>query len=106
MTDALTKSERDADLPDLLAHGWAMADGRDAISKTYKFSNFVQAFSFMTKCAIWAEKLNHHPEWSNVYGRVHVTLITHDSDGLSGLDVKLAHKMDELAHTDGPTAEH
>ncbi|MEN8895265.1 MAG: 4a-hydroxytetrahydrobiopterin dehydratase [Yoonia sp.] len=80
----------------LLASGWAIVEGRDAIRKTYKFRNFVEAIGFMTQAAIWAEKLNHHPEWSNVYGRVDVTLITHDVDGLSELDAKLAAKMDTL----------
>lgn len=80
----------------LLASGWAIVEGRDAIRKTYKFRNFVEAIGFMTQAAIWAEKLNHHPEWSNVYGRVDVTLITHDVDGLSELDAKLATKMDTL----------
>lgn len=96
MTDKLTEAEREADLSPLLANGWSMVDGRDAINKQYKFANFVEAFGFMTKAAIWAEKWNHHPEWFNVYNRVDVTLTTHDADGLSALDVKLAKKMDSL----------
>ncbi len=97
MTNALTRAERDADLPPLLENGWAMVEGRDAIRKSFKFSNFIEAFGWMTRMALWAEKLNHHPEWSNVYNRVEVTLITHDCDGLSALDVKLAKKMDAAA---------
>lgn len=84
-------------LDPLLANGWAMQDGRDALHKEFKFKNFIEAFGFMTRAAIWAEKWNHHPEWSNVYNRVEVVLTTHDVDGLSELDVKLAKKMDALA---------
>lgn len=84
-------------LEPLLANGWVMEDGRDAMRKEFKFKNFIDAFGFMTRAAIWAEKWNHHPEWSNVYNRVEVVLITHDVDGLSELDVKLAKKMDALA---------
>ena len=83
-------------LDGLFATGWQMVDGRDAIEKTYSFKSFVAAFGWMTRAAIWAEKYNHHPEWSNVYGRVHVVLTTHAVDGLSDLDVKLANKMDGL----------
>jgi len=81
----------------LLANGWTMQNDSDAIQKTYIFRNFVDAFGFMTQTALWAEKLNHHPEWSNVYKTVTVTLITHDVDGLSELDAKLGAKMDALA---------
>lgn len=88
--------DRDALAP-LLANGWVLEPGRDAITKTYSFRNFIEAFGFMTRCALWAEKWNHHPEWSNVYKHVTVTLITHDVDGLSALDIKLATKMDALA---------
>jgi 4a-hydroxytetrahydrobiopterin dehydratase len=70
---------------------------RDAITKTYQFRNFIEAFGFMTRAALWAEKWNHHPEWSNVYKTVVVTLVTHDVDGLTELDIKLANKMDSLA---------
>jgi 4a-hydroxytetrahydrobiopterin dehydratase len=86
-------------LEPLYENGWAQVAGRDAIIKTFKFKNFVDAFGFMTRAAIWAEKWNHHPEWANVYNRVEVTLTTHDVDGLSELDVKLARKMDALAAT-------
>lgn len=87
----------DAPLTELFESGWGRVEGRDAISKTFKFKNFVDAFGFMTRTAIWAEKWNHHPEWFNIYNRVEVTLMTHDVDGLSDLDVKLARKMDALA---------
>jgi 4a-hydroxytetrahydrobiopterin dehydratase len=93
MTDKL--KDRSA-LQPLYANGWADEDGRDAIVKIFTFSNFVEAFGFMTRAALWAEKWDHHPEWSNVYKTVTVTLTTHDADGLSDLDVKLASKMDLL----------
>lgn len=97
MTDKLTATERTALIDPLLANGWAMQDGRDAIQKTFVFTNFIEAFGFMTRAALWAEKWNHHPEWSNVYKTVEVTLTTHDADGLSALDAKLGAKMDRLA---------
>lgn len=97
MTDKLTEAERTEHIGPLLANGWAMTDGRDAIHKTFVFKNFVEAFGFMTRAALWAEKLNHHPEWSNVYKTVDVTLTTHDADGLSALDAKLGAKLDALA---------
>ena len=84
-------------LEPLFANGWVRVDGRDAIIKTFRFRNFIDAFGFMTRAAIWAEKWNHHPEWFNVYNRVEVTLTTHDVEGLSELDVKLARKLDALA---------
>ena len=96
MSEKLTGAARDAALAELKATGWAEVDGRDAIHKTFVFNNFVEAWGFMSRAAIWAEKLNHHPEWSNVYKTVEVTLTTHDVDGLSDLDVKLASKMDAL----------
>jgi 4a-hydroxytetrahydrobiopterin dehydratase len=84
-------------LAPLLANGWAPHTTRDAITKTFQFRNFIEAFGFMTRTALWAEKWDHHPEWSNVYKTVTVTLITHDVDGLTALDIKLATKMDSLA---------
>lgn len=83
----------------LLANGWTLRDDSKAIEKQFVFRNFIEAFGFMTRAAMWAEKWNHHPEWSNVYKTVDVTLTTHDADGLSALDVKLATKMDALAGT-------
>jgi len=97
MTEKLSDAERAGDLADLLAGGWAMVEGRDAITKAYVFRNFIDAFGWMTRAAIWAEKWNHHPEWANIYKTVVVTLATHDVDGLSALDIKLARKMDALA---------
>jgi 4a-hydroxytetrahydrobiopterin dehydratase len=93
----LTDQEREDLLAALFATDWALVDGRDAICKTYVFRNFIEAFGWMTRVALWAEKWNHHPEWDNVYRTVNVVLSTHDVDGLSQLDVKLAKKMDELA---------
>ena len=97
MTERLSEETRGPLLDPLFATGWAMVDGRDAIAKTYEFDNFVEAFGWMTRVALWAEKWDHHPEWSNVYRTVHVTLTTHDVGGLSSLDAKLARKMDALA---------
>lgn len=71
-----------------------MVEGRDAIRKTFRFSTFRRAFAFMTEVALWAEKLDHHPEWSNVYNEVTVTLQTHSAGGLTMLDIKLASKME------------
>lgn len=83
-------------LDPLLSNGWVLDPHRDAIRKTFQFRNFIEAFGFMTRAALWAEKWNHHPEWANVYKTVDVTLTTHDADGLSDLDIKLATKMDSL----------
>jgi 4a-hydroxytetrahydrobiopterin dehydratase len=78
--------------------GWsALAGGRDAIQRTYRFADFNAAFGFMTRAALLAEKLDHHPEWSNVYNRVEVTLTTHDAGGVTALDVELATFMDAAA---------
>ncbi len=96
MTATLDDAQRKELLEPLLANGWAMHDERDAITKTFTFRNFVQAFGWMTQVAIHAEKLNHHPEWSNVYKTVEVLLSTHDAGGLTELDVKLAKRMDAL----------
>ncbi|WP_299046953.1 4a-hydroxytetrahydrobiopterin dehydratase [uncultured Tateyamaria sp.] len=97
MTEKLSDETRGTLLDPLLATGWAVTDGRDAIHKTFEFADFVEAFAWMTRAAIWAEKWDHHPEWFNVYKRVEVTLTTHDVGGLSTLDVKLARKLDSLA---------
>jgi len=77
--------------------GWSEVNGRDAISKKFVFADFNAAFGFMTRAALVAEKLDHHPEWFNVYKTVEVTLSTHDAGGLTELDVKLAEAMDKLA---------
>ena len=97
MTETLAPDARSAGLDALGQTVWQAVDGRDAIAKTYQFKNFVEAFGWMTQAAIWAEKMDHHPEWDNVYKTVNVTLTTHDAGGLSALDVKLAEKMDALA---------
>ena len=85
-----------ADLAPLIASGWRHDNSRGALCKTYRFDTFVDAFGFMTRAALWAEKWNHHPEWRNVYGTVEVTLTTHDAGGLTARDVKLARRMDDL----------
>jgi 4a-hydroxytetrahydrobiopterin dehydratase len=77
--------------------GWAAAASRDAIVKTYTFDDFNAAFGFMTRVAMRAEQMNHHPEWFNVYNRVEVTLATHDANGVTDLDVRLAQFMDSLS---------
>lgn len=97
MSERLSDTARQSTLAPLFENGWVLDEERDAIRKTYKFGDFIEAMGFMTRAALWAEKWNHHPEWSNVYSRVTVTLITHDVGGLSALDVKLALKMDRLA---------
>jgi 4a-hydroxytetrahydrobiopterin dehydratase len=77
--------------------GWSAVEGRDAIARTYRFSDFNAAFGFMTRAALAAEKLDHHPEWFNVYNRIEVTLSTHDAGGVTELDVTLATLMDQYA---------
>jgi 4a-hydroxytetrahydrobiopterin dehydratase len=77
--------------------GWTPVDGRDAISRRFVFKDFNAAFGFMTRAALVAEKMDHHPEWSNVYKTVDVTLSTHDAGGLTELDVTLAQAMDAIA---------
>lgn len=70
--------------------GWAMVEGREAIQKSFKFKDFNGAFGFMTQAAMMAERMDHHPEWSNVYNKVEVTLATHSAEGVTELDVRLA----------------
>lgn len=95
--ERLSEETRGTLLSPMIDAGWSVQPDRDAIEKTYKFADFADAFGWMTKAAIWAEKWDHHPEWFNVYGKVKVVLTTHDVDGLSTLDIKLARKMDGLA---------
>lgn len=77
--------------------GWKLVEGREAITKRFVFRNFSEAFGWMTRVALLAEAMDHHPEWSNVYRTVEVTLSTHDAGGLTELDVKLARAMDAIA---------
>ena len=94
MSEALTEGDREEALGRFLENSWTHDAERDAIAKTFKFKSFIDAFSWMSRIALKAEKMNHHPEWFNVYNRVEVTLTTHDVGGLSALDVKLADYMD------------
>lgn len=94
MVEQLSEAERvDAldGLPD-----WDYDDARDAITRTFTFVNFNEAFGFMTRVALLAEKADHHPEWSNVWNRVEITLTTHDAGGLSGRDVEMAEAIEAL----------
>nr|XP_036212841.1 pterin-4-alpha-carbinolamine dehydratase isoform X4 [Bactrocera oleae] len=93
----LTEQERSELLQPILAAGWSLVDNRDAIYKEFLFSDFNAAFSFMSGVALLAEKLNHHPEWFNVYNKVQVTLSTHDVGGLSAKDIRVAKYMEEQA---------
>jgi 4a-hydroxytetrahydrobiopterin dehydratase len=97
MATLLTEAERTAALPALGETGWGAVADRDAIRKVWKFASFIEAWGFMSRAALVAEKLNHHPEWSNTYNVVDVTLSTHDCHGLSALDIELARRMDKLA---------
>ncbi|MGR3492177.1 MAG: 4a-hydroxytetrahydrobiopterin dehydratase [Shimia sp.] len=97
MTEKLSGEAREDALAKLTAAGWALEDSRDAILKTFEFKDFAEAFGWMARIAIQAEKMNHHPEWFNVYKRVNVVLTTHDAGGLTALDLKLAQKMDAAA---------
>ena len=83
-------------LDPVLATGWEVEGDRDAITKTYVFANFSEAFGWMTRAALIAEKMDHHPEWFNVYKTVKVTLSTHDAGGLTQLDIDLANGLDAL----------
>jgi 4a-hydroxytetrahydrobiopterin dehydratase len=94
MADILTANARKAALAKLA--GWSEVAGRNAIAKKYEFKDFNEAFGFMTRAALVAEKMDHHPEWFNVYKTVEVTLSTHDAGGVTELDVKLAEAMDKI----------
>jgi 4a-hydroxytetrahydrobiopterin dehydratase len=93
----LTDQERAELLQPLLGSGWTMVKDRDAIYKEFLFKNFNEAFGFMTRVALLADKMDHHPEWFNVYNKVQVTMSTHDCGGLSARDVKLATFMNEIS---------
>jgi 4a-hydroxytetrahydrobiopterin dehydratase len=95
MAERLTGAARKAALAKL--KGWVEVDGRDAIRRKFTFKDFSEAFGFMARAALVAEKLDHHPEWFNVYNKVEVTLATHDAGGVTERDLKLAQEMDRLA---------
>jgi len=88
----LTEQEVEQSITKL--HGWKLANGK--LNKILEFDNFVQAFSFMVKVAMYAEKMNHHPEWLNVYNRVTINLVTHDLGGISNYDIRLAEIINQL----------
>ena len=94
MSEIRYKKLSGSELDDMVKNlaGWELKDGK--LQKSFKFSNFVEAFGFMTKIALEAEKINHHPEWSNVYNTVAVKLSTHDTDGITDYDIKLAKIID------------
>ena len=95
MAEKLTGSTRKSALAKL--DGWSEVEGRDAITKQFTFSDFNEAFGFMARAALIAEKFDHHPEWFNVYNKVEVTLATHDAGGVTEKDIELARAMDRLA---------
>ena len=94
MTDKLEGDARAQALSGL--DGWSEDEGRDAISKSFTFADFNEAFGWMTRAALAAEKMDHHPDWFNVWNRVDVTLSTHSAGGLTDLDIRLAKKMDAI----------
>lgn len=93
----LQGATRQAAMLDLAASGWVLVEGRDAVQKSFRFKDFNAAFGWMARVALEAEKLDHHPEWRNVWNRVEVVLTTHDVKGLSELDLALARAMDRFA---------
>ncbi|XP_051534001.1 pterin-4-alpha-carbinolamine dehydratase 2-like [Myxocyprinus asiaticus] len=96
-SDWLAPAERDKFLMELKATGWVEVEDRDALYKELHFKTFNQAFGFMSRVALQAEKMNHHPEWFNVYNKVQITLTTHDCGGLSKKDIRLAKFIDKVA---------
>nr|XP_022326633.1 probable pterin-4-alpha-carbinolamine dehydratase [Crassostrea virginica] len=93
----LEADEREDVLSPLKKEGWTMVEGRDAIYKEFLFKDFNEAFGFMTRVAIQADKMDHHPEWFNVYNKVQITLSTHDYSGLSHRDITLANFIEKCA---------
>ncbi|CAF0795723.1 unnamed protein product [Didymodactylos carnosus] len=101
MSVRLEADERDQSLRELVENGWTLNDVQDTINKTFKFDDFNSAFGFMTRVALLAEKLKHHPEWTNIYNKVDVKLTTHDLKALSKSDVQMALFMDHIYVTIG-----
>jgi 4a-hydroxytetrahydrobiopterin dehydratase len=97
MAQKLSGEARAAALAKLI--GWSEVPGRDAITKQFRFDDFHHAFGFMATAAIVADKMNHHPEWTNIYNKVDITLSTHDAGGVTELDITLAEAMDKLVTT-------
>jgi len=95
MVERLAGAARSSALKEL--RGWSEVEDRDAIRKVFHFGTFMEAWGFMSQVALMAEKMDHHPEWFNVYNRVEIILSTHDVEGLSERDTKLAHAIDEIA---------
>ena len=95
MASKLTGKARSDALANL--KGWTEVPGRDAIQRSFKFADFTEAWGFMTRVALAAEKADHHPEWSNVYNKVEIVLSTHDAGGLSDKDIALAKFIDSVA---------
>ncbi|MEY8881424.1 4a-hydroxytetrahydrobiopterin dehydratase [Donghicola sp. XS_ASV15] len=93
MTDQLTETERSKAMAELESEGWTLNDAGTAIERRFKFPDFPNALAWMVKIGVAAEKMDHHPEWSNVYNRVDVRLTTHDAGGLTALDIQLARIM-------------
>ena len=96
MTDRLDGAEGEAALAPLFAAGWRRLEERDAIAKTFTFRNFSEAWGWMSRVALAAERANHHPEWRNVYRTVEVVLTSHDAGGVTGRDVELARRMERI----------
>ncbi len=97
MADLLSTAERNQGLPALADSGWQAVQGKDAIRKIWKFRNFSEAWGFMARAALAAERANHHPDWTNRYNVVDVTLTTHSAGGLTRLDLDLAVRLDGFA---------
>jgi len=102
MASVLTGADRASALAGV--PGWKECDGRDAICKSFRFADFAHAFAFMTHAALVAERMNHHPEWFNVYSRVDITLATHDAGGVTDRDIRLAEAIEEAARGGALTA--
>jgi len=95
MVEKISEAGREAFFTEFA--GWRETEGRDAVTKTYVFNDFIAAWGFMSRIALYAEKAGHHPEWSNVYSKVEITLTTHDAGGLSERDVHLARFIERTA---------